>query len=142
MLTVPLAAIVSSNFQSDKYPGFEVAMLTSISPKSIVTKRDIDGRDVGDAWVHKKDTPIIRFTSSLNSDNLASTRSTSQLFSCSRQAWERYTRLHNILYWQQQWAFYSLQWVNFLMVFWIYIVQRWWKGEIQLFKCVKEFSIL
>ena len=54
MLTVPLAAtsflklVGSSDFQSVKYPGFEVTMLTAMSPKSIATTRDIDGLNVGD----------------------------------------------------------------------------------------------
>ena len=87
----PVTLVISSYFQSVKYPSLEVTVLTSISPESIATTHDIDGRNVGDAWVHKRDTPISRFTSSsLNSDNLESARSTSRLFSCNCQAWERY----------------------------------------------------
>ena len=41
--------VISSYFQSVKYPGLEVTVLTSISPESIATTRDIDGRKVGDA---------------------------------------------------------------------------------------------
>jgi hypothetical protein len=82
-----LPLVSSSNFQSVKYPGLEVTELTSISPESIATTRDIDGRNVGDACVHKRDTPIMRFTSSsLNFDNVESITSTSQLFSCKCQA--------------------------------------------------------
>ena len=38
----------SLNFQSVKYPGFDVTLDTSISPESIATTRDIDGRSAGD----------------------------------------------------------------------------------------------
>ena len=88
MVATSLSKLVSSsNFQSVKYPGLEVTELTSISPESIATTRDIDGRNVGDACVHKRDTPIMRFTSSsLNFGNVESITSTSQLFSCKCQA--------------------------------------------------------
>jgi hypothetical protein len=42
-----IKVLVSSNFQSVKYPGFEVTLFTSISPDSIAMTRDIDGRSVG-----------------------------------------------------------------------------------------------
>ena len=45
----PVTLVISSYFQSVKYPGLEVIALTSISPESIATTRDIDGRNVGDA---------------------------------------------------------------------------------------------
>ena len=45
----PVTLVISSYFQSVKYLGLEVTMLTSISPESIATTRDIDGRNVGDA---------------------------------------------------------------------------------------------
>jgi hypothetical protein len=68
--------LTSSNFQSVKYPGRDVTVLTSISPESIATTRDIDGRKVGDVCVHKSAIPTRRWTSSLlNSDSLGSIRS-------------------------------------------------------------------
>ena len=45
----PVMLVISSYFQSVKYPDLEVTKLTSISPKSIATTRDIDGCNVGDA---------------------------------------------------------------------------------------------
>jgi hypothetical protein len=51
-------------------------VLTSISPESIATTRDIGGRKVGDVCVHKSAIPTRRWTSSLlNSDSLGSIRS-------------------------------------------------------------------
>uniref|UniRef100_A0A2P2MWN3 Leucine-rich repeat family protein n=1 Tax=Rhizophora mucronata TaxID=61149 RepID=A0A2P2MWN3_RHIMU len=74
--------LASSNVQSVKYPGLEVTLLTSISPDSIATTRDINGRRFGELCVHNRAIPITRFTSSLlNSDKLESTNSTSRLFS-------------------------------------------------------------
>lgn len=40
---------ISSYFQSVKYPGLVITVLTSISPESMATTRDIGGRSVGDA---------------------------------------------------------------------------------------------
>lgn len=41
--------LTSSNFQSAKYPGFEISVhLTSTSPESIPTTRDIRGRREGE----------------------------------------------------------------------------------------------
>ena len=45
----PVTLVISSYFQFVKYPSLEVTALTSISPESIATTRDIDGRNVGDA---------------------------------------------------------------------------------------------
>ena len=87
VLTSLIKLVLSSNFQSLKYPGLEVIVLTSASPESIATARDIDGLSIGDAWLHKRPTPIARFTSSsLYSDNFESTSSISRSFSCRCQA--------------------------------------------------------
>ena len=45
----PVTLVISSYFQSIKYPGLEVTVLTTISLESIATTCDINGRNVGDA---------------------------------------------------------------------------------------------
>ena len=93
LVLVPLAVLsvirllTLLNFQSAKYPGFEISELTWMSPKSIATTRDIWGRREGDVWVHNKAISMTLLTSSsLNSDNEESTSSTSRFSSYRFQA--------------------------------------------------------
>lgn len=79
--------VTSLNFHSVKYAGLEIAGLTSASPESIATTRDIDGLSVGDDWLHNRPTLITRFaSSSLSEANCESSSSISSLFSCRCQA--------------------------------------------------------
>lgn len=79
--------LLSLNCQSVKYPGLEAAVPTSASPVSMATTRDMGGRNVGDACVHRSATPITRIaSSSLYSASIGSTNSRCRSSSCSDQA--------------------------------------------------------
>lgn len=68
--------LLSLNCQSVKYPGLDAAVPTSTSPVSMATTRDMGGRNVGDACVHRSATPITRIAStSLYSVSVGSTSS-------------------------------------------------------------------
>nr|GFB26070.1 hypothetical protein [Tanacetum cinerariifolium] len=78
-----LKVVASLNLKPVRYSGRVIAPLASISPESIATTRDIDGRCIGEVCVHKRATLITLSTSfSSNSDNASSTNSSSLLASC------------------------------------------------------------